>query len=102
MSIPDDLQELLPPPEDYNGPPYFLWVFDPVEDRVVVEENQTKHPADHVSHRHIAERERIYHPSRMEGYVYHIKRGWRITNSDSTPVSDPHVVDKILKALPKV
>jgi hypothetical protein len=99
MSIPDDFLQLLPGGDGYHGPLYVLWVFDPVTARVTLESNDGKHPADHISHPDLAGREGIFHPSRVEGYAYHIQNGWRITDSEHRPVEDPFIINEVLKSL---
>jgi hypothetical protein len=97
--LPDDFVSLLPKlsGEPDLSPIYYLWVFDPVEDKVHVEHNEGRHRADHIDHGHLAER--VSHPERLHGFAYRIKHGWRITNWEHRPVDDPHVVELVRKEL---
>lgn len=97
--LPDDFVSLLPKlsGEPDLSPIYYLWVFDPVEDKVHVEHNEGRHRADHRDHSHLAER--VPHPDRIHGFAYHIKNGWRITDWEHRPVEDPHVVELVRKEL---
>jgi hypothetical protein len=83
--------------EEEDGPTYYLWVFDPQEDKVHVEHNEDRHPADHVDHSHLAKR--VVHPDRIHGFAYRIRGGWRITTWEHRPVDDPHVLELVRKAL---
>jgi hypothetical protein len=100
--IPEDFIELLPKtaaePED--GPIYFLWVFDPHNDKVIIEHNEGRHPANHVDHRDLAEK--VPHPERIHGYAYRIKSGWRITDYEHKPVDDSHVFHLVHQGLNKL
>jgi hypothetical protein len=40
-----------------------------------------------------------HHPETIHGYAYRIHGGWRITDDEHRPVKDPHVVEKVVKAL---
>jgi hypothetical protein len=99
MSIPDDFKALFPKlaTEPDTSPIYYLWVFDPVEDKVHVEHNEDRHRADHVDHGHLAEK--VPHPERIHGYAYRINDGWRITDWEHRPVGDPHVKELVRKEL---
>jgi hypothetical protein len=98
MPIPDDFLDLLPQVGlGYNGPVYHLWAFDPVSGDVKVEENESKHPAQAITHEDM--KTLVSHPSAEFGYAYRIKGGWRITDSDHRPVTDPFIVNKLLKTL---
>lgn len=76
---------------------YYLWVFDPENDRVVLEHNYGKHRAEHVDHAELGRR--VTHPDRVHGYAYKIVGGWRITTYEHGPVDDPHVKQKVKDAL---
>lgn len=96
----EDLQTLLPPREAAKPdlrPLYYLWVHDPHEDRIHVEENESKHSAEHVDHGDLAKR--VPHPDRTHGYAYRIRGGWRITDWEHRQVDDPHIVKKVKEAL---
>lgn len=79
------------------GPDEWLWVFDPQEDLVHLEHNENRHPADHITHKHLAEK--VVHPDRVHGYAYKIPGGWRITDWDHRPVEDRHVRKLVHRAL---
>jgi hypothetical protein len=101
MPIAPDLKSLLPkqaaPQEEDDRPVYYLWVFDPDTAKVLIEHNEDKHPADHVTHQDIGAH--IHHPDKIQGYAYSIKDGWRITNDSHDEVKDPFVVKRVLSAL---
>lgn len=80
-----------------RGPVYYLWVFDPQEDKVIVEHNEGRHPAEHIDHSHLAER--VPHPDRIHGYAHRTPNGWRITTDQHRPVDDPHVLKAVSDAL---
>src|SRR3954470_19228437 len=98
-NLPSDFTSLLPrlsaAPE--KGPVYFLWVFDPHEDKVILEHNEDRHPADAVDHGHLAER--VPHPDRVHGFAYRIVGGWRITTDAHKPVDDVHIKELVRKSL---
>lgn len=99
--IPEDFKQLLPRTsaerEPEGSPLYYLWVYDPHEDKVHVEHNEGRHRADHVDHGHLAER--VPHPDRIHGFAYRIPGGWRITTWEHRPVDDVHVLKVVHKAL---
>lgn len=96
--VPADFKALLPTTGlDYDGPIYHFWVFHPEDDTVSIHHNQGKHPAEHVTHGHL--RQMHHHPETLHGYAYRIHGGWRITDDEHRAITDPHVVEKIVKAL---
>lgn len=99
MEIPEDFIALLPKTgaSSESGPIYWLWVHDPFNDEVTLEHNEDRHPAEHLDHSHLAER--VPHPDRVHGFAYRIGNGWRITDNEHRPVSDPHVFRLVEKAL---
>lgn len=99
MPLPTDFTDLFPKvaAEPESGPVYFLWVYDPHEDKVLIEHNESRHPAEALDHRHLAER--VPHPERVHGFAYRIKGGWRITTWEHRPVDDPHILDAVTKTL---
>jgi hypothetical protein len=98
MPIPDDFRTVLPQTGlGYDGPVYWLWVFDPMTDSVRVEENESQHPAHAITHNSF--REDILHPNAVFGYAYRIKGGWRITDADHKQVRDPHILKLLLREL---
>ncbi len=99
--IPEDFKALLPKmaAEPDEGPVYHLWIFDPHEDKVHVEHNQNRKPADHVDHADLSRR--VPHPDRVQGYAYRIRGGWRVTTWDHRSVDDAHVLELIRAALNK-
>lgn len=80
-----------------DGPFYYLWVFDPQEDKIIVEHNESRPPHEHIDHGHLAER--VPHPARVHGYAYRIRGGWRISDDNHRPVDDPHVKALVKSAL---
>lgn len=97
-NIAPDFKALLPQTGlNYDGPVYHLWVFHPDEDTVTVHHNQGKHPAEHITHDALKKNE--HHPEAIYGYAYRIHKGWRLTDEEHRPITDPHVVEKVVKAL---
>src|SRR5579859_87037 len=89
-TVPDDVKKLLDPTyddSDYDWPIYWLWVFDPIKGDITVATNDDKHPADAISHEHVAPD--VNHAERQEGYGYKIRGGFRITDIQHKPVQDP-------------
>lgn len=99
MSLPKDFIDLLPKEaaEHDGGPVYYLWVYDPHEDKVILEHNYGKHPAERVDHAELGRR--VPHPDRIHGYAYKIIGGFRITNWEHSPVDDPHVLERVKEKL---
>lgn len=97
--IPEDFKSLLPKTaaESENGPIYWLWVYDPHEDKVHLEHNEGRHRADHIDHSHLALR--VPHPDRVHGFAYRIRGGFRITTWEHRPVEDSHVLKLVERAL---
>jgi hypothetical protein len=96
--VAPDFKALLPKTGlDYDGPVYHFWVFHPEDDSVSIHHNRGKHPAEHVTHGQL--RKVHHHPETIHGYAYKIHGGWRITDDEHRPVNDPHVVEKVIKAL---
>lgn len=92
-----DFLDSIGPKESRNEPDDFLWVFDPQSDIVHLEHNSNRHPADHKTHKDLAEE--VIHPDRVHGYAYRIPGGWRITDWDHRPVEDPHIRRLVHRAL---
>lgn len=97
--VPEDFLALYPKlaTEPDERPVYYLWVFDPQEAKVHLEHNEGRHHAEHLSHRDLAAR--TAHPSRVHGYAYSIRGGWRVTDWEHHPVEDPFVLKQVKKAL---
>ena len=97
--IPEDFRNLLPKlaAEPDPGPVYYLWVFDPHNDRVILAHNRDKKPADHADHVELAKQ--VPHPERVHGYAYRIRGGWRVTTWAHVSVDDPHVLEVVRKKL---
>lgn len=96
--IAPDFKALLPSSGlDYDGPVYHLWVFHPEDDTVSIHHNKGRHPAEHVTHGQL--RQENHHPETVHGYAYRIHRGWRITDDENRSIQDPHVIEKVIKAL---
>lgn len=98
--IPDDFKELLNFRKafvEHRGPLYWLWVFDPQSGKVIVEHNHGKHRAEHIDHSHLAER--VPHPDRTHGYAYKIQGGYRITDWEHRPLTDPFIHRAVRDAL---
>jgi hypothetical protein len=97
--VPTEFSKLLPriSNELSKDPLYWLWVFDPTEDRVIVEHNRDRHRADHVTHQDLADK--VPHPSRVHGYAYRIQGGYRITDWDHKALKDPHIMKAVRDAL---
>ncbi len=103
--LPEDFRQFLPPREaheghdTWSGPVYWLWVYDPVANRVTVEDNEDRPRANHLTHEDIEPQ--ATHEARMQGYAYKIKGGYRITDDQHTEVEDPYVVKLVVAALNK-
>lgn len=97
--IPKDFVDLLPriDQEHSDEPLYWLWVYDPQEDKVHVEHNEDRHRAEHVDHGHLAEK--VSHPGRVHGYAYRIRGGFRITDWEHRAVDDPHIRELVRDTL---
>ena len=80
-----------------HRPVYWLWVFDPQTAKLTITHNEDRPPAYHVTHKDLAPE--VNHPERQEGYVNSIKGGYRITDRDHKPVTDPYIKRKIVEAL---
>jgi len=89
--IPKEFVDLLPKisKDGADDPIYYLWVYDPQEDKVRVVHNEGKHRATKTDHGQLAEQ--TPHPGRVHGYAYRIVGGYRITDWDHRPVADPHI-----------
>lgn len=98
--IPDDLKALLDPAYDRKAdkrPVFWLWVYDGTNDKVTITHNEDRPPAHAVIHKDLAQEA---HPAyRLEGYAYSIRGGFRITDADSRPLQDPHIITLIKHAL---
>ena len=78
-------------------PLYYFWVYDPLTGTATIEHNEGVPKAFHKTHEDI--RPDVTHPSRMNGFAYQIKGGYRLTTEDDKPVEDPFVTKAILHAL---
>jgi len=97
-SIPEDIQQFFKVAEVESGlPPYYLWVFDPTTGKVITEHNEGVDPLSVHTHEDLARL--VSHPSRIHGYAYRIKGGWRITDWEHKPVNDPYVVREVVNSL---
>jgi len=100
MTPSDPIKDLLDPgkqPEDYDGPTTWLWAYDPVENTVHIAHNENQHPSERIVHKDFVPH--ITHPSSVRGFAYKIKGGWRITDRDHKPVTDPYLTEQITRAL---
>lgn len=99
MPIPKDFADLLPSRqaagEPDDRPLYYLWTFDPHEGVVHVDHNESKHPAQHITHDELAPHVK----SPVHGFAYSIQGGWRITDDDHKAVEDPYIIRKVEQAL---
>lgn len=75
----------------------YLWVFDPVDSSIYLEDEQGPHPADFPMFSTMAQH--VTHPDRRQGYAYSIIGGWRITDDYDGKVSDPVVLKCLSEAL---
>lgn len=98
--IPKSFTELLPKvahgDEDLD-PLYYLWVYDPDEDKAHVVHNEGRHRADYIDHEELGRK--VVHPERVHGYAYPIGGGFRITDWDHRPVDDPHIAEVVRRVL---
>jgi hypothetical protein len=93
-----DFKALLPKvaeAEPDDRPHEYLWVYDPQEDKIHLEQGHTDHPAHFPVHREMATQ--VTHPERQEGYAYSIVGGWRITDDMHKKIEDPHML-KLIRA----
>ena len=101
MTIPEDFKSLLPETKIAARPPgepvYYLWVFDPQEDQVIIEHNEERHPAEHIDHSDLEKR--VLHPEKVQGYAYPIEGGYRVTDTKHHAVEDKHIVDLVRRTL---
>jgi hypothetical protein len=98
LDLPEDFYELLPKvAEVAGGPVYYLWVFDPATGTVRVENTDGVSRANQQYHLDLAQE--IPHPSRIHGYAYPIRGGYRITDWEHKPVVDPFVKHQVVRAL---
>lgn len=97
--VPQEFTRLLPrvAAEATGEPVYWLFVYDPLEDRVHLENNEGRHRADHVTHGDLADR--FPHPARIHGYAYRIQGGYRVTDWEHKALTDPHILDLVRSAL---
>lgn len=80
-----------------SKPFYYLWLYDPHTDQVILEHNEDRKPAYWVTHREMIHK----FPSHdtILGYAYDIKGGWRITDWDHKKIDDPHILKEIREVL---
>lgn len=98
--LPEDFKELLPKrahQEPDDRPVEVLWIYDPQEAKVHIEDGHSDHPAHFPTHKTFATH--VTHPDRKHGYAYAIKGGWRITDADHHAVDDPFIAQRIRAAL---
>lgn len=77
-----------------DRPLYYRFVFKPSDGSVEISHNAEGHPADVPYHSELADERDTYH-----GYAYRIGKGWRLTDWEHQPVSDPFVVSQVLRRL---
>jgi hypothetical protein len=97
LELPEDFRELLPRVARLNAPLYYLYVFDPQTGTVTIENTEGKPRAEHKYHAELAEE--IPHPGRIHGYVYPIQGGYRITDWEHRPLTDPFVKRRVIQTL---
>jgi hypothetical protein len=98
--LPEDFQRLLPKqaaPEEPDDRDDYLWVFDPETTEVHIEAEKPDHPAHYPTHGEMAKH--VTHPDRVQGYVWAIKGGWRITDEFNKKIDDPFLLKRIREAL---
>jgi hypothetical protein len=99
-AIPEDIKRLLDPGQNDkpdSGPIRYLWIYDPVKNKVTVEHNEGKHPAFRITHKDLEPF--ATHEDAVRGYAYKIKGGWRICDRESREVADPYVVSRVVRKL---
>lgn len=97
---PKEFIDLLPKQaviEPQEGPTYWLFVFDPHTGDVIVEDNDNRPRYQAITHGDLAER--IPHPGRIHGYVYRIRGGYRVTDWEHRPITDPYIVRQVIDKL---
>ncbi len=99
-AIPDDIKRLLDPGQDADpdrGPIQYLWMYEPVNNKVLIDHNEGKHPAYRTTHKEF--HPEVTHESSVRGFAYKIKGGWRITDRDSKEVKDPYLTKIVVAKL---
>lgn len=77
-----------------DTPLYYRWVFHPEDATVDIDHNGSKHPAYVDTQRHLPADKDSQH-----GYAYRIHGGWRLTDYEHNPVSDPFIVATVVQAI---
>jgi hypothetical protein len=102
MSLPQDFIDIYPKlsVEQESGPIYYLWLYCPNRGTVYIEHNEGRHSAEHLDHSHMAEKST--HPEKIHGFIYRIKNGWRITDWEHKPITDPYISKQIKQSINKL
>lgn len=78
-----------------GGPLYYRWVFTP--SGVELSHNDDEHPANLQFHQDLGSE--VNEQSMVHGYVYRIHNGWRLTDWEHRPLTDPYVVKQVVDAI---
>jgi len=74
-----------------------IWIFDPRTAEVHISDDHDKERRHKTHHKGLAEKV-DHHPSRVHGYAYRIRGGWRVTDWDHKAV-DRFIGKKVVEAL---
>jgi hypothetical protein len=96
MKPTNDFTHLLHPQESSYHPFQYVWVFDPTDHKVSIEDSSPKDAKEFPLHEHMLSE--LKHPDREHGYAIRIKNGWRIIDEELREV-DPYVMKRVLEAL---
>lgn len=81
---------------DYE-PMFYMWAFSPQTNEVYSAHALEDHPLD--NHTLESLYEAASDPNALVGYAGKIKRGWRVTDAEGKPLTDPYVKRMVTRAL---
>lgn len=81
-------------------PPYYRFCYSPASGDVALSHNQEAKPADLPTHADLAAQ--LNEPDLLHGYAYRINNGWRLTDWEHRPVTDPHAKMSVAGELSRV
>jgi len=81
---------------DYESS-FYLWVLSPSTGEVKLSNAHDDHPLDVPDHSSMASE--INEPNLIHGYAGRVENGWRISDLDGRPITDPFVKRQVAKAL---
>lgn len=77
-----------------SAPLYYRWAFNPDDGTVTLDHNESTHPAFVQTPSAMRDSEHSTH-----GYAYRISGGWRLTDYEHNPVSDPFIVAQVVRTI---